>query len=99
MLYRTADLSVNKDFTLSGRELSSPKWTESQRAAFAAMVLHGELELTDVTQAQLRRLFRVSHAYFKRALALPRGSVRTWPHDRGSSAGTSEQLEWRPRHP
>jgi hypothetical protein len=99
MLYRTADLSVNKVLTLSGRELSPPKWTKSQRAAFAPMVLHGELELTDVTQAQLCRLSRVSHAYLKRTLALPWCSVSTWPRDCGSSAGTSEQLAWRPQHP
>ena len=71
MLYRTPDVSVKEVLTLSGRQLSSAKWTKSQRAAFAAMVLYGELELTDVTQSQLCRLFRVSHAYLKSALAVP----------------------------
>jgi hypothetical protein len=71
MLYRTPQPSVKEAFTLTGRQLSSSKWTKSQRAAFAAMVLSGELELTDITQAQLCRLFQVSRGYLNRALALP----------------------------
>ncbi len=71
MLYRTPHACVKDVLSLSGRQLSSGKWTKSQRAALAAMVLHGELELMDVTQAQLCRLFRVSHAYLQRVLALP----------------------------
>ena len=97
MLYRTADLSVNKLLTLSGSELSSPRWTKSQCAAFAAMVLHGEPELMDVTQGQLCRLSR-SSAPTSNAHSLSPG-VRTSPHDSESPAGTSEQLEWRPGHP
>jgi hypothetical protein len=71
MRYRTPEPSVKEVLTLTGRQLSSNKWTKSQRAAFAAMVLSGELQLVDVTQAQLCRLFRVSRGYLQRALALP----------------------------
>ena len=71
MEYRTPEPSVKEVLILSGRQLSSTKWTKSQRAAFAAMVSHGELQLTDVTQSQLCRLFQVSRSYLRRALALP----------------------------
>jgi hypothetical protein len=71
MLYRTPRASVKKVHGLTGRQLSSNKWTKSQRAALAAMVLHGELKLTDITQAHLCRLFQVSRSYLRRALALP----------------------------
>ena len=70
MLYRTPQASVKEVLTLRGRQLSSSKWTKSQRAALAAMVLRGELELIDVTQAQICKVFQVSHAFLKRALAL-----------------------------
>ena len=70
MLYRTLEPSVKEVLALSGRQLSSSKWTKSQRATLAAMVLRGELQLIDVTQAQICKVFQVSHAYLKRALAL-----------------------------
>lgn len=39
MQYSTAKPSVKEVTTLSGRQLSSKKWTKSQRAAFAAIFL------------------------------------------------------------
>src|SRR5215831_7537925 len=71
MKYRTPEPSVKKVRILSARRLSSTKWTKSQRAALAAMVFHGELKLTDITQAQLCRLFQVSRGYLRRVLVLP----------------------------
>jgi hypothetical protein len=71
MLYRTPKPSVKKILTLSGRQLSSKKWTKSQRAAFAAMAVRGEVKLAGLTLAQLCGLFQVSHSYVKRALSLP----------------------------
>jgi hypothetical protein len=71
MLYRTPQSSVKEVLTLTGRQLASNKLTKSQRAAFAAMVLSGELELTNITRAQICRLFQVSPGYLQRALALP----------------------------
>jgi hypothetical protein len=55
---------------LTGHALARKGRSASQRAAFAASLILGELELTKPTKGQIAKLLDVSIPYVERALAL-----------------------------
>jgi hypothetical protein len=69
MLYRNISTNVNIP-TVSGHELEQDFFTKSQRAAIAAQLVMGELDLTDLQLSQIARLVGVSRPYVYKAVAL-----------------------------
>jgi hypothetical protein len=66
-LYSTLTTPVKK---LTGHTLARNGYSKSQRAAFAASVILGEVELTKPTHIQVAKVFDVSIPYIQKALAL-----------------------------
>jgi hypothetical protein len=57
-------------FKLSGRKLARGGYSKSPRAALAASVVYGEIEMIKPTLRQLAKAFNVSTTYIQKALAL-----------------------------
>jgi hypothetical protein len=55
---------------LTGHKLARNHYSKSQRAAFAASVILGEVEMTNPTYKQVAKIFNVSIPYIQKALAL-----------------------------
>jgi hypothetical protein len=61
------DFPVKK---LTGHTLARNGYSKSQRAAFAASFILGEVEITKPTHIQVAKVFNVSIPYIQKALAL-----------------------------
>jgi hypothetical protein len=58
----------NAPVKMTGHKLARNGYSKSQRAAFAAYVVRGELDFTRPTLKQLAKLFNVSVPYIQKAL-------------------------------